>query len=1143
MLGPDRATRPRTPGRGMIMDWDFSDLAGCGRCLINVDDELTLASANAYFYQMFGLAAPADGDASTGARRWLSPEGFLALAAETGRNVEEAGPRFELELTAQKPDGERFRILLRGGRLAQTGQVAALVFDIDRCRKREDELRTRLEELELIIGQSGILTARYDVPEKTLVFDPAAAEKFGLAPVVRNFPESYIQDGRVATHHIEELAAFYEAIDRGETQGKANAEIRLASGEVRLYNRRFTTVYDPEGRPLKGLIALMDITEQREQKQAYEKWTYTNKSLKADSLHYYDYNLTADVLEAIDGNSPSIYPDQNERSFSGVAAFVADHIIHPDDRDGYLTIFDRNSLMDKFARGESEIITEHRRRKPDGTYMRAQGVIQLFADPFNGDVLCFVLIKNLDDALAQFRQELQLELEALSGYVPGGVSVMRMDEARTLIYANQTFHDLHGYTPEQARTELGNQWSSRIHPEDRAESLEIIRLARERREPHFEFEQRIIRRDGAVVWLLVRGGFIETEDEVHLHCVTLDITARKEYEAGRLEHEKALQKAAAAAEEATRMKSEFLANMSHEIRTPMNGVIGFAELALDDDFIPDKTRDFLGKIRVSAMGLLDIIDDILDISKIESGRMELEETPFSLHEVFKQCEAISAVKADEKGVLLYFYAEPHIGKKLLGDPTKLRQVLLNLLSNSIKFTNKGMVKLTAIVEEYRADGVTIYFEVKDSGIGMTPEQIEKIFEPFAQADSSTTRRYGGTGLGLAISKSLIELMGGVLTVESAYGLGSKFSFTLTFASTDEPEAAEGDGEDEPLPAETRRPTFAGEVLVCEDNLINQQVIKEHLIRLGLTATLVANGKLGVEAAERRARSGRPFDLIFMDIHMPVMDGLEATQKMIQQGLTTPIIALTANAMATDKERYLTYGMCDYVAKPFNAQELWTCLLRYLTPVSLTVVSKEPEPSAVGGPVRGVIDRELGLSRAAGDEKLYRRIRANFARDNQNTLAELNRAIGGGQIKEAHRLAHTLKGVAGLIGAAALAEAAYEVESALAEARPQITAGRMSNLERHFQAVLKELGDSPGPDEPSAALAGAGLDKPLAAELLTRVEPLLKAGDTRSSELAEEILAVLSPLGGVCAALVRQMEDYDFDLALETLTAIRKLLDE
>ena len=983
----------------------FGD-TGCGRCLINIDDELTLALADDYFYELFGLK-PGDGP-PPGGRNWLSPEGFEALAEAARRP---GSPRLELELKAVKPGGGFFWILLKAGR-PKPGQLACLLLDIDQRRKREDELRTRLEERDVVIRQSNILTARYEVPEKTLIFSPETAEKIGFPPVFPNFPDSYIEDGRVVSHHAEQLAAFYEAIDRGETSGKANAEIRLASGEVRLFNRQFTTIFDSGGRPLRGLISLLDITEQREQKLAYEKWAYTSKSLKADSIHYYDYNLTTDVLEAIDGNSPSIYPDQNERSFSGVAAFVADNIIHPDDRAQYRAVFSREHLLAEFGRGVTEIITEHRRRKPDGDYMRAQGVIQLFTDPFNGDVLCFVLIKDLDQFLR--------------------------------------------------------------------------------------------------------------------------------------EQEKSLQRAAAAAEEATRMKSEFLANMSHEIRTPMNGVIGFAELALDDDFIPDKTRDFLNKIRVSAMGLLDIIDDILDISKIEAGRMELERTSFSLHEVFKQCETISGVKADEKGVMLYFYAEPHIGKKLLGDPTKLRQVLLNLLSNSIKFTNKGMVKLTAVVEEYRPGGVTIYFEVKDSGIGMTPEQIGKIFEPFAQADTSTTRKYGGTGLGLAISKRLIELMGGRLAVESAYGLGSKFSFTLTFASTDEPETAD-DQDAAPVLAETGRPTFAGEVLVCEDNLINQQVIEEHLNRVGLKVTLAANGKQGVEAAERRLRSGHPFDLIFMDIHMPVMDGLEATQKMLRLGLKTPIIALTANAMATDKERYLTYGMCDYVAKPFNAQELWACLMRYLTPTEITAVGKEPEPTlpAGGATARqgGIINRELGLQRAAGDEKLYRRIRDNFVRDHQNALAKLNEAIGGGDFTAAHRLVHTLKGLAGLIGATGLAQAAFEAESALEGEKPRLTVDLMTNLERHLRLVLSELAGEAAPGADREGPSTTGLDRGRALELLARVEPLLAAGDTGCGEMTGEIRAVFSPLGRPCAALVAQMEDYDFDLALETLNDLKKLLAE
>jgi CheY-like chemotaxis protein len=377
---------------------------------------------------------------------------------------------------------------------------------------------------------------------------------------------------------------------------------------------------------------------------------------------------------------------------------------------------------------------------------------------------------------------------------------------------------------------------------------------------------------------------------------------------------------------ASRSKSVFLANMSHEIRTPMNSIVGFSEFALDEDASP-KMRDYLTKIQINAELLLQIINDILDISKIEFGKMELEKIPFDMHELLAGCRALITPKAAEKEIALHFYAEPIIGKKPLGDPTRLRQVFVNLLSNAVKFTNSGVVILNAKVIEKSERTIKMYFEVKDSGIGMTPEQIEKIFDPFMQAETGTTRQYGGTGLGLVITKSIVELMGGTLSVESAPGIGSKFSFDITFDTID---IDEDRLEKKIALNELEKPLFEGEVLLCEDNVMNQQVICEHLARVGFKTVVAENGKIGVEMVkDRREKGEKQFDLIFMDIHMPVMDGIEASTKIIELDAGIPIVAMTANIMSGDLEKYKQSGMSDFIGKPFTSQELWRCLLKYI----------------------------------------------------------------------------------------------------------------------------------------------------------------------------------------------------------------------
>jgi signal transduction histidine kinase/CheY-like chemotaxis protein len=578
-----------------------------------------------------------------------------------------------------------------------------------------------------------------------------------------------------------------------------------------------------------------------------------------------------------------------------------------------------------------------------------------------------------------------------------------------------------------------------------------------------------------------------------------------------------LRQARDAAETANTTKSSFLANMSHEIRTPMNSIIGFAELAQFGE-IPSKTRDYLKKISESAEWLLAIINDILDISKIESGKTELENIPFDLHDIIAHCQAAIMPKVEEKKISLYCYAEPSIDHKLLGDPVRLRQVLTNLLSNAVKFTNVGMVKLLVSMAERQDQRVTIHFEVKDSGIGMSAEQIERIFDPFVQADDSVSRRFGGTGLGLTITSNIIELMGGKLRVESAAGIGSRFSFELSF---DFAEANAGIPSSKITFCDVDRPIFAGEVLICEDNAMNQQVVCEHLDRVGLQTVVAQNGKEGVNIVTGRVkRDEKPFDMIFMDIHMPVMDGLEAASKIKELGIKTPIVALTANMMANDVELYMASGMVDIVGKPFTAQELWKCLVKYIPIVQYadTVSSR-----------RGI-----------EDEILLDQLRIVFVKENRHKYEEIKHAMESGDMVLAHRLVHTLKSNAGLIREKHLQETAAIAEALLAdgmtlsyeETRRFLEEKQFDRLRAQLRAVLDKL-------EPVAAEAEANRVKsikemPPVHELMDLLEPLLKSKDTRSVAYADAVRAIPG-----AENLAAQIEDYNFAAAYQTLLAFRE----
>jgi len=420
--------------------------------------------------------------------------------------------------------------------------------------------------------------------------------------------------------------------------------------------------------------------------------------------------------------------------------------------------------------------------------------------------------------------------------------------------------------------------------------------------------------------------------KIGIVIISRDITRRKDLEeelASNFEDAMGLREEA---EIANRTKSEFLAKMSHEIRTPMNSIIGFSELALDNNN-PVKTKSYFSKILQNAQWLLQIINDILDISKIESGNLELENIPFSLSEVFNSCRSTMLPGSIEKGLKLHFYTEPVKGKVLLGDPLRLRQILVNILSNAVKFTKEGSIKTRADVINKTEEYITLRFTVKDSGIGMTSEQIERIYHPFLQAEAGTTRKYGGTGLGLAITKNIVEAMGGNLHVESTPDIGSEFSFELSFEMIDADDIETF--EDKAPTKDLEKPVFEGDILVCDDNPMNQQVICEHLVRVGLKAYIAENGKVGVDRVTERLQSAsgeitrKQFSMIFMDIHMPVMDGIEATEKILEIAPDIPIIAMTANIMSHDVDVYKEKGMKDHLGKPFTSQDLWHILNRYL----------------------------------------------------------------------------------------------------------------------------------------------------------------------------------------------------------------------
>ncbi len=403
---------------------------------------------------------------------------------------------------------------------------------------------------------------------------------------------------------------------------------------------------------------------------------------------------------------------------------------------------------------------------------------------------------------------------------------------------------------------------------------------------------------------------------VHRQLDTLrtDLEERVRERTGQLEDAKA------AAEAANRAKSDFLANISHEIRTPMGSIIGVLELLAKQE-IPAAARDSLHTLGDSAEGLLRIIDDLLDFSKIDSGELSLEEVDFHLHDTVRGVVDLLAPRATAKGLQLRLEVDDKIPAWLRGDPVRLRQVLLNLAGNALKFTSEGHVAIRLEPGSASRDRVTVDFRVSDTGIGIPVDVRPRLFQPFTQVDSSPTRRYGGTGLGLAISKKIVDLAGGAIALESTSERGSTFAFTLPFAVAEAPSEA---AQREEPPAEPRP---SRHLLLVEDNAVSRMIAQRQVEAMGYRVDLAENGLEALEAVERK-----DYDAVLMDCQMPELDGYEATRRLRQREVGsqhTPVIAVTAHAMEGDREKCLAAGMDDYLAKPFREKELAAILARWL----------------------------------------------------------------------------------------------------------------------------------------------------------------------------------------------------------------------
>ncbi len=535
----------------------------------------------------------------------------------------------------------------------------------------------------------------------------------------------------------------------------------------------------------------------------------------------------------------------------------------------------------------------------------------------------------------------------------------------------------------------------------------------------------------------------DSELEAKVKQRTADLTVANEQLEASIVHVRQLAEEAVKADQA---KSEFLANMSHEIRTPMNAIIGFSDILADEELTAEQT-DYVNTIRDSGKHLLELINDILDFSKIEAGKLDIRLVEHPLKNLLARVESMMHPAAAEKSLKFEIRHDGNLPAIIRTDPGRLQQCLINLVNNAIKFTERGHVYLKLSLE-HDGDEAQIRFDVEDTGIGISPREQEEIFKSFTQADGSTTRKYGGTGLGLTITKQLAELLGGRLEVSSAKGAGSVFSLIVPTRVDKTAQPALDDnflvGHTDDDRENTEPFEFKGRVLVAEDVETNQMLSKFLLTRMGLEVTIAEDGNQAVQ----KALVGE-FDMIFMDIQMPNKNGYDATRTLREKGITTPIVALTANAMQGDDKKCAEAGCDDYLTKPLDRQQLLEKICKHLPVREDTLEEKinsaesqvnelaslcsdqpatKEQSSETAGINAEVIDWDQLISRL-GDTELVREVVPVFLSDNKERFEKLTEAIEQGDTEAIKLYAHALRGAGANVGAKRLSEIARQLECA------------------------------------------------------------------------------------------------------------------
>jgi len=691
-----------------------------------------------------------------------------------------------------------------------------------------------------------------------------------------------------------------------------------------------------------------------------------------------------------------------------------------------------------------------------------------------------------------------------------------------------------------------------IHPEDRENVQKIIAETKDNKE-HYTIEYRIILPDGTHRFITEKGQIRKDShlDSWKLVATVQNITELKLAEEKLLSYQDHLEemveertiaykKARVAADSANQAKSAFLANMSHEIRTPMNSIIGFIELALETDPSTESIKEYLNTARTSAKNLLGLINNILDVSKLDAGKLETENRTFNIRQVITDAVNSLSIAAREKNIDLSCRLSKKVSKYINGDDNRLRQVIINLVGNAVKFTHQGEVVFEL---NDPVDGL-LKFDIRDTGIGMSDEQIENVFLPFTQADSSTSRKYGGTGLGTMICKQLVELMGGEISVTSQLGVGTQFSFTFPYQVTERKvydAAMEELGDENQVQTGFRK----FNILLAEDIKESATLATIRLEQNSHRTTVVEDGSKAVDAFKIQ-----DYDVILMDVNMPGTDGLEATRQIRElekdTGKRIPIIALTASVMEEEKQKCLNAGMDEVVGKPVNFLKLFRVMEKNIPPgvgqhISSSEFGRQLKPETISGAYPG-IDLEKGLL-LWQDKTIYNKSLISFAKNYKMAAKHIKQFIFEDKIDQAKERVHALKGVSGNLAITEVAKYATQIDQALKTGDLEQILDWIGLLDKALETALKSIAQLER-IEPSSDTTPMALDFPSLYGLINTLTTDFLRGEYEETGMIKLVDALAGHAeNNILERLGNAIDNYDFNQAGLLLKKIEEWLKD